>query len=233
MKDGMFWIYAEFAFLANFVLKPSDVSHTSGKTLLLPTPYAIKMALLDRAIRIDGIQVIDKLFPIIRDLKIFWDGPKAIGVTQLLDKVRKFNGRNLDESIIMQEYCTYSSAFRLLIGPIDNMSTAQTMANYLKSLSYLGRNSSIISCHQLEIKDDSALTHRFIDICEPLDLLQPPLGMVQRMDDMLRRATFDDVSTYNLERKARLETRNQYDIIIPYRLIPRSDGFVAYIRREA
>jgi len=49
------WMIARYLPVAPFSLKPAAATSSGGKTLLVITPYAIKMALLDVAIRIMGI----------------------------------------------------------------------------------------------------------------------------------------------------------------------------------
>ena len=49
------WVLATYQPTTFFSLKPSNATSSGGKTLLTPTPYAIKMGLLDAAIRTEGI----------------------------------------------------------------------------------------------------------------------------------------------------------------------------------
>lgn len=48
------WVSAEYEATALFTLKPALATSSGGKTLLVPTPYSIKMALLDVACRLEG-----------------------------------------------------------------------------------------------------------------------------------------------------------------------------------
>ena len=64
------WIVARYLPVAPFSLKPAAATSSGGKTLLIPTPYAIKMALLDVAIRTSGIEEGERLFPFLRDLAV-------------------------------------------------------------------------------------------------------------------------------------------------------------------
>src|SRR5450432_1367937 len=45
------WLVFEYSPAALFSLKSSRATSTAGKTLLTPTPYAVKMAFLDAALR--------------------------------------------------------------------------------------------------------------------------------------------------------------------------------------
>ena len=45
------WLVFQFAPVSLFALKPSRATSTAGKTLLIPTPYAVKMGILDVSLR--------------------------------------------------------------------------------------------------------------------------------------------------------------------------------------
>src|SRR5205807_935660 len=64
------WYVATYQQVALFSLRQSLSTSSGGKTLLVPTPFALKMALLDVAIRTLGKEQAALLFPYIRDLRI-------------------------------------------------------------------------------------------------------------------------------------------------------------------
>jgi len=55
------WLVGEYEATTLFSLKPANATSSGGRTLLIPTPYAIKMAILDAACRLDGVAVADDL----------------------------------------------------------------------------------------------------------------------------------------------------------------------------
>jgi len=72
------WTIAQYQPTAFFSLRPYNATSSGGKSLLVPTPFAIKMALLDTAIRTQGLEQARVLFPILRDLKIAIRLPRYI-----------------------------------------------------------------------------------------------------------------------------------------------------------
>ena len=66
----MVWLKAIYQPTTLFSLRLSWTTSTGGKTLLLPSPYAIKMAILDIALRTSGHQLGEAAWPWIRDLSI-------------------------------------------------------------------------------------------------------------------------------------------------------------------
>jgi hypothetical protein len=83
------WVTAVYHQVSLFSLKPSDATSTGGKSLLVPTPYSIKMALLDAAIRTAGVQEGSRVFPLLRDMAIAISPPPYIIVNNCFVRVQK------------------------------------------------------------------------------------------------------------------------------------------------
>src|SRR6266700_2921378 len=83
------WIIAHYLSVAPFSLKPAIATSSGGKTLLVPTPYAIKMALLDCAIRTRGLAEGERLFPLLRDLAIAMKLPDDLVVMKGFSKSKR------------------------------------------------------------------------------------------------------------------------------------------------
>src|SRR5579871_3074961 len=83
------WIVAQYLPVAPFSLKPAAATSSGGKTLLAPTPYAIKMALLDIAIRVQGVEAGERLFPFLRDLTVAAALPEDLIVMKGFSKIQR------------------------------------------------------------------------------------------------------------------------------------------------
>src|SRR5437867_5431790 len=69
------WLRASYLPVSLFSLRMTHATSKGGKTLVLPTPYAIKMALIDASFR-------------------YWDGPDAeINARQLFDWIKSMEVR--------------------------------------------------------------------------------------------------------------------------------------------
>ncbi len=72
-----------------FSLKRSEATNSAGKSLISPSPYSIKMALLNAIITYDSLAVGKKYFPLIRDLSISFSLPSEIVVNNCMIKIQK------------------------------------------------------------------------------------------------------------------------------------------------
>ena len=64
------WLVAEYQPVGLFSLKHASATSSGGKSLLVPTPFALKMALLDGACRLWGVSEAEAIWPVLRDLPV-------------------------------------------------------------------------------------------------------------------------------------------------------------------
>jgi len=83
------WLIAKYQPVGIFSLKVGVATSTGAKTLFLPTPFAIRTALLDAAIRTHGLKTAVETFEIVKTLNIAAFPPEKIVVTNLFTKVLK------------------------------------------------------------------------------------------------------------------------------------------------
>ena len=81
------WHLAEYHPTTLFSLRPANATTSGGKTLVTPTPFAVKMALLDAAIRVYGRAAGELWFPLIRDLSVAVRLPERLVVINTFIKI--------------------------------------------------------------------------------------------------------------------------------------------------
>lgn len=165
------WVTAVFHQVSLFSLKPADTTSTGGRSLLIPTPFSIKMALLDVALRTYGVSAGAELFPIIRDLVTAMSLPQRIivnncfvrilkprreksgsaGKKRLEDvqEVEKDETGETDEessgpfikSVAFREYVQYSGPLGLAI-QVDTSRDAEIIASLLMQIRSIGKRGS-------------------------------------------------------------------------------------------
>ena len=83
------WLVAKYQPVGLFSLKVGEATSTGAKTLFLPTPFAIRTAILDAAIRTRGLGVGAEVFEVIKGVTIAASPPKQVVVTNLFTKALK------------------------------------------------------------------------------------------------------------------------------------------------
>ena len=165
------WVTTVFHQVSLFSLKPADTTSTGGRSLLIPTPFSIKMALLDVALRTYGVSAGTDLFPTIRDLAIAMSLPQRIIVNNCFVRILKprrdksgSNGKKRQEdfqevekdetgeaeeetggpfirSVAFREYVQYSGPLGLAI-QVDISHDAEIITSLLMQIRYFGKRGS-------------------------------------------------------------------------------------------
>src|SRR5262245_12206012 len=81
------WTTISYAPVSIFSLKPAIATSSGGKTLICPTPFAIKMALLGAVLGTRGEKEGRRLWPAIRDMRLRIALPNQVSVINTFTKI--------------------------------------------------------------------------------------------------------------------------------------------------
>ncbi|MBN8593105.1 MAG: hypothetical protein J0M33_15220 [Anaerolineae bacterium] len=217
------WGYLAFEPAAAFSLRPSNTTANGGKSLVCPTPYAIKMALLDRLIRLYGVESMEALFPVVRDKVIYLRPALATAVNRTFQKVlRGWDGKagEWTPTIAQREYCFQAGALTLAINLDADQGVNAAILDAFTAINYFGRRGSFLQLIDW-MQEESSPEGRsgFVNLCQASGRLMSG-GFLQRMDNMRADATFDEISIFSPRGDG---GRESYTVILPYQL--RHHGF--------
>lgn len=233
------WLIAEYQPVGLFSLKHALATSSGGKSLLVPTPFALKMALLDAACRLWGVSKARVIWPTLRDLPVALRLPKRAVVTNLFTKILKPrrsparpgtpHAGPLGKTIAFREYVWGEGnlSIALEVGEGDRLSE---MTELLLQINYLGKRGGFVQLlHPAEPVDD--LPKGFI-------LLNPPDGQVafdshgllQMLDDCGPKMTFEHANIYSGKRITLGKQRVLHHVVLPYRLVRSSKSYSLYER---
>lgn len=231
------YLITDYEPVSAFSLRPSNVSSKAGKSLLCPTPYAIKMALLDRLIRVYGVDdIVNTLFAHIRDLKFHVQLPLATAINRTFQTIQDKDDKgdkNWKSSISQREYCFQAGVLRIATETTPDF--ADVLAQAFGMINYFGRKGSfmqLVAYHHADVLPQAG----FVDISQPTTTLKR--GFLQRMDDMqhekpdgkkMRPVTFDDVSVLNPKADG---ARRSYTVVFPYELAYHGQNHTVYQLKE-
>lgn len=224
---------------ALFSLRPSWATSTGGKSLLLPSPYAIKMAVLDVAIQTSGLAQAKAAWPWIRDLEIGIRLPRQIVVTNLFMRILRIkeiktaaSGKEaaiatakgnqewpFQRTIGYREYVYHSEALHLAFG-LDGQYVEQ-LAAWLVQINYFGKRGGFVQL----LSEPRLIDHfdQFVILTREADRF-PLNGLIQQLDDCDSKMTFEQVDIYNKKRPKRV-TRH---VVLPYQLARSSRTYSLY-----
>lgn len=252
------WMVARYLPVAPFSLKPAAATSSGGKTLLAPTPYAIKMALLDAAIRTRGLPEGERLFPALRDLSIALALPPDLVVMKGFSKIRRpveskeakktdetqeaFEARKrereaerlergqypLYSTIAYREYVYYREPFQLAIAARTGATLPDELPHLLMSINYFGKRGGFFQVMELPRQEEELTDERFIHLTAERQASFSVHGVLQPLDDCGSTLTFQRANVYGKERVTMGKERILRHIVLPYRLHHASRSYSWY-----
>ncbi len=235
------WLIAEYQPTALFSLKPAWATSSGGKSLLTPTPYAIKMALLDAACRTAGVAAARATWPWLRDLVVALRPAESVVVTNLFTKILKPHHNSaparlgtqhagpLGKTIAFREYVYFDGVLGIALdGEAGNL---PHLAQWLLQVNYLGKRGGFVQLLAPPVSAD-VLPADFVVVDG--DHNRPFLadGIVQQLDDCDPSLTFDKADAYSGKGVKLGKERVVRHIVLPYRLVRSSKSFSLYERIE-
>jgi len=251
------WQIAIYRPAALFSLKIGVATATAAKSLFLPTPFAIRTALLDAAIRVDGLQHAESAFETLKSLGIAARPPEAVAVTNLFAKVQKprrtdkpkgkkeekqeeeedATASAMIKSIAFREYVHLAGELALAFsGETDALTS---LRGWLPHVNYFGKRGSFFQLVELSSVKEQVENFYMLDgmTMQGGQIVAPmngafPLGIIQLMDDWGESLTFEQLNIYTDERIRLGQERIRKSVILPYRLTRSSKSFSLYERVE-
>lgn len=233
------WVIADYQPVALFSLKSALATSSGGKSLLAPTPFAIKMALLDAGFRTLGVHEIGEHWPIIRDLTVAIDLSPKVVVTNLFTKILKprrgsppvgqADAGPLQKSIGFREYVWPVGTWRLGLGTTDE-TTVPLLEHLLLQINYLGKRGGFIQI----VGPPKTVPN----LSQSFTLLNPEEsqktfqrdGILQVLDDCGPKMRLEHANIYSGKRISMGKQRVLHHIVLPYKLAQSSRGYSLYTR---
>jgi hypothetical protein len=244
----MTWLVARYHPVSLFSLRPYNATTSGGKTLIAPTAFAIKMAILSASIQTAGLEAGKARFPAIRDLRIALDLPESIVMIKSFAKIQRqaeFKGKKEErpaweaKQIENMNYPFQPTiAYRELVqfsGQIGIACTTPSgdipswLGETLPALNYLGKRGSFIQIASLPQEMEPLDAGRFVEITAESGAI-PFEGTLQPLDDCGATMTFAHADIYDPKRISLGNQRVIRHIVLPYRLAQSSRGFSRYER---
>jgi hypothetical protein len=230
VEESQGWLVFEYSPVSLFSLKSSRATSTAGKTLLTPTPYAVKMAFLDAALRHGLTKDPERLVRWLAKAILRIGVPDHACVTGTIQRVRQ-EARAAGEAspyrttIAMREFVHYSGVLRLAF---DLKTCADDFIALLletaPSINYLGKRGSFVQyIHGARRPDLGA------GFTEPVeDRREVQAGQRVIMDDFGTKASFSALNSFSQTELRRSKDRRFVETVVPLTVYSSGPAFVHY-----
>jgi hypothetical protein len=231
-------LVAEYEPTALFSLKASFATSSVGRTLVVATPYAVKMAFVDAAFRagLSDLDCADFLRSLV-GVEVRIAPPPTAVVTHTFVKVRQESRANdplqpYTSTIAYREVVHQRGAWQWAfdLGAGDRL-LAERLEYVAPFVSYIGKRGSFVQFCRMFVA--RTLGSEFTQVAlRRATWVPPPRAHILPLDDFGPEADLETLSSFSTKRPQRDRHRRFVDTIIPLGLVNTGPGFSEY-RGEA
>lgn len=232
------WLTVSYRPVSLFSLRRSDATSMAARSNLVPTPYAIKMALLKGLLEGQGHQHqndfdiwIKQSFTWIRDLQIHILPPERLVVNrngykqryydQTTDKADKsLPTMPIQDGFVFREWVFLEGNLKICVGPSDRLPELEELFSQIYSF---GKR----ECFFQFLPDASEFT--------PEPTIEPVLQsgfVLQPMDDLAQKATFGRINPFSAENPRLNRDRVIHSGFLPLQLSNSGARYDLYLRHD-
>jgi hypothetical protein len=226
------WTIVRYQPTAFFSLKPHMATSSGGKTLIVPTPFAVKTALLDAAIRTQGLPRGKAQFPLLRDLEVAVCLPRRVVVNNTFSRVLRAARTPspgqwpYQRTIGFREYVQFGGPLALAFRGMAQ----KDLVPLLVQVNYLGKRGGFIQLLG-EPEASDVLPDDFTVLTEEVNGIFP-LGTLQMVDDWGKKITFEHLNIYSDKRITVGTHRVFHHVVLPHQPVRSSKSFTLYERTD-
>lgn len=222
------WLEVIYMPTTLFSLKQSRATSSGAKSLLTPSPYTVKMALLNVIITYNSLQLAIDNFNLIRDLDMRFSPPEKIVANNCFLKVQKEKRKEskineydtFQSTVGFREYVYFAGNIKIAVKFVDNK-TKNFLKQWFPLINYFGKKGCFFQF--INFVESKAIGEGYTKLINnKFNNLSP--GMITEMDDFDYTATFDNVNTYSMG-KAK---RKKKFYIVPVRTERANKNFTLY-----
>lgn len=205
---------------ALFSLRNSNSTNSGAKSLFLPSPYAVKMAFLNQAISLGGIDFENnpRLFEIVRDVRISYFVKGSFCVNNCFIKIQKQRDNDpFRPTVSFREYVFLSDDVEIIF-ETDSEEGVAFLKTYLHRINYYGKRGcffQFVTYKEIPSKPN-------VKVFDPHDW---SAGLMQEYDDFNQSLTFEKVNSYS-EAKT---LRNKQILVLPLKCRSASKSYTGYV----
>lgn len=204
-----------------FSLRDSACTASGAKSLFLPSPYAIKMAIINQVLTTESQDYFDKhiaKFDLVKNLRINYRVSGYLTANNYLIKIQKKRDQNsnFNSTVSYREYI-YASEPLEIIFDTDSDKSVKFLKKYLYRINYFGKRGCYFQF--LRYSDSPSLPN-----VQPFDIHKIIPGIIQEYDDINERMNFENVNSYSQKKV----TRDKKRLVIPLIRESFSKSFTKY-----
>ncbi len=182
-----------------FSLKSSNSTNSGAKSLLIPSPYSIKMALLNQAITINGKETFETKksieFAFIKNAGIEYRVKGSFCVNNCFVTIQSLRDGNYRGKPSFREYVFISDTIEIIFN-VDGVEARDYLQKYLHRINYFGKRGCFFQFVQYNEDCGAANVKEF-------DTTELNSGLLQEFDEVSPKAQFKNLNNFDSSKAMR------------------------------
>lgn len=220
-----------------FSLKASEATNSAGKSLLSPSPYSVKMALLNAICTFDSILTAERHFGYIRDLEIQFALPEYIAVNNCFIKIIKKDDHPkgpedlFKSTVAFREFVYFSGELKIAVRLPPNAAKSEIdfLKTYFGKINYFGKRASFFQLIDFHQEPFSELPEEYSREWNIQSFQKIGSSILVKMDDFGSNVKFENVSSYS-DKKTNRATKI---IMLPVMMIKANKNFTIFRQQNS
>ncbi len=190
------WLEIEYVPTSLFSFKDIKATNTAATSLLFPTPFGVKMALISEAIKKFDLEKGKYVFKLVKEKEIKYNLPEEAVVNKTFGRINDLRNKIGRSKPAYREYVYFNGSLRLAINTDD---LSQEAINLLKLLfvriNYFGKKGSFMQFKKSKITED--LNDNYLKLMNEGKIDFKFKSIVQQTEDIPSDASFEAINIYN------------------------------------
>jgi hypothetical protein len=203
-----------------FSLKESNSTNSGAKSLLIPSPYSIQMALFNQAITIDGKDIFEKMnskeFSFIKDMTIEYRVSGSFCVNNCFVTIQSLRDGTYRGKPSFREYIYLSDNIEIIFD-VKSKEAKQYLQKYLHRINYFGKRGCFFQFIGYRDNPSEPNVKKF-------DASNFSPGVLQEFDEISSKANFKNVDNFGSANAKRDKTI----LILPVKIKSSAKSYTHY-----
>ncbi len=219
------WLEIEYLPTSLFSFKDINATNTAATSLLIPTPFAVKMGLISNCIQRYDFAKAQELFELLKDRVINFKLPQELVVNKTFGRINDLRNRTGRSKPGYREYVYAKGSLKIAFNIIDlSEDQISLLKSLFKRINYFGKKGSFMQFKGFDLVEN--LDKGFLKIMGKDNFIAGK-SIIQFAEDIPPTATFEDINIYNSSNSLkRVDNKRMYVVNLENALS--GDGYQYY-----
>ena len=190
------WLEVEYIPTSLFSFKDINATNTAATSLLLPTPFAVKIALISEAIQRENLDKGKEIFNLLKEKEINFKLPEVAVVNKTFGRINDLRNKRGRSKPAYREYVHFDGNLKIALDIKDlDENTIRYLKKLFVSINYFGKKASFMQFKSFETIDD--LSDDYLNLINENSINFENESIIQQTEDIPKDASFEAINIYD------------------------------------